>query len=71
MIYYRNIGTIQKVVDKYDDDTTLPPLISEAKMDESDAKPMTTHMLEKISGGIQSHLKTNGRETRYKIRDFF
>ena len=61
--------------DGYDDDSTLPPLNNDAKMDEIssgdeyDAEPMSRDMLEDISGGIQYHPSINRREARYKIRD--
>ena len=47
--------------DKYDDDSTLTPLISEGEMDEissgdeSYSEPVSTDMLEYICDGIQSH----------------
>ena len=50
---------------KYDDYSTMPPLISEEEMDvmsssdDSDAEPMSTDMLEDIHDGIQSHLGVN------------
>ena len=62
--------------DKYDNDLILPPLISESKMDdvssvdESDAKLMTTDILEDILDRIQSCLSINRRYARYKIRDY-
>ena len=37
--------------------------------DGSDAKPMSTDMLEYICDGIQFHTSINGRETRYKKQD--
>ena len=58
-----------------DDDSTLPPLISEEKIDvmslgyESDAEPMSTEMSEDIHGGSQSYPIINRREVRYNIRD--
>ena len=36
---------------------------------ESDAKTMSTQMLEDIRGGSKSHLSINRRQTCYKIRD--
>ena len=53
--------------DKSDDNSTLPPLISEAEMDEmssgdkSDAEPMPTHMLEDIHDRSQYHPSINKR----------
>ena len=61
--------------DKSDDYLTLPPLISEAKIDEmsssdeSDAEPMSPDMLGDICDGSQSGPRTNRKEARYKIRD--
>ena len=58
-----------------DDNYTMPPLISESKMneissgDESDAEPMPTYMLEDICEGSQYNPSINRREARYKIRD--
>ena len=37
---------------------------------ESDAEPISTDMLEDIRDGSQSHPRINGREARYKIRNF-
>ena len=60
---------------KYDDDSTLPPLLSEAEMDEMPsgdefyAELMSTNILEDIDDISQSHLIINRREARYKIRD--
>ena len=60
---------------RYDDDSTLPPLISEAEIDamssgnESDAETMYANMLEDIRYGSQSHQSINRGEARYKIRD--
>ena len=59
---------------KSDDDSTLPPLVSEEEMDEMSSgdvyydEPMPTDMLEDISYGSQSHPSINRREARYKIR---
>ena len=61
--------------DKSDDDSNLPPLSSETKMDkisssnEYDAKTMPTDMLEDIRDGIQSHPNINSREELHKLRD--
>ena len=52
---------------KYDDDLTMTPLISEEEMNanssgnESDAEPMSTEMLEDICDSIQCHLSVNRR----------
>ena len=60
---------------KYDEDSTMKPLISEDEMDamspgnESDAEPMSTNMLEYIRGGSSYHLGINSRGSRYKIHD--
>ena len=35
----------------------------------SDAETMSTGMLEDTRDGIQSHMRINGREARYNIRD--
>ena len=64
-------------VNKYDDNSTLVPLISEEEMnaisssEESDAESMFTYMLEDIRDGIQYHPSINRIEARYKIRDCF
>ena len=63
--------------DKYDDsdEVFLPPLISEAKMDEilsgdeSDAEPMLKYFLENIRDRRQYHSSINRREAHYKILD--
>ena len=61
--------------DKSDNDSIMPPLISEEDMDamnsgdESDHEPIYTEMLEDIIDGSQSHPNINSREARYKIRD--
>ena len=40
-----------------------------SSVDESDAEPISTEMLEDIFGGSQSHLRVNRREAIYNIRD--
>ena len=51
--------------DKPDDDSNMPPLLSEEEMDamdyddESYDEPMYTEMLEDIRDGIQSHTNVN------------
>ena len=61
--------------DKYDDDSTMSPLIIKEEMDtmssgyEYDDEPISTKVLEYIRGGIKSHLGVNRIEERYKIRD--
>ena len=61
--------------DKSDDDSNLPPLSSETKMDkisssnEYDSKTMPTDMLEDIGDRSQSHTSINRRESGYKICD--
>ena len=63
--------------DKYDDDSTIAPLIIEAEMDAvlsgyaSDAEPMSTDILEDILDRSQSNLSINRRDMRYNIRDCF
>ena len=60
---------------KYDDNSTLPPLIIEEEMDEmssgdgSDDEPMSTDMLEDIRDGSQYHPIIHMREARYNICD--
>ena len=60
---------------KYDDNSTLPPLISEEEMgamssgNEYYAEPMSTNMLEDIRDGGQFHRIINSRDARYKIHD--
>ena len=59
--------------DKSDDDSIMPPLLSEEEMDamdsvnESEDETMSTEMLEDICDGRQYHLSVNRRESRYKI----
>ena len=61
--------------DKSDDDSIIPPLLSEEEMyavdygDESDEDHMSTEMLEDIRDISQSHTNVNRREALYKIRD--
>ena len=61
--------------DKSDDDSIMPPQLSEEVMYamdsgyESDDEPMYTEMLEDICDGSQFHLNVNRREACYKIRD--
>ena len=58
-----------------DDDSIMPPLLSEEEMDAMDSGDESCHdlisieMLEDICDGSQSHPNVNKRETRYKIRD--
>ena len=58
-----------------DDDSTLLPLINEEEIDtissgdESDAEPMSTHMLQDICDGSQDNLIINRREACCKILD--
>ena len=60
---------------KYYDNSTLSPLISEEEMDtmssvnEYDAEPMPTDMLEDTCDISQSRTSINSREACYKIRD--
>ena len=62
--------------DKSDEDSIMPPLLSEEEMDamdsgdKSDHEPMYTEMLEDICDGSQSHSNVNRGEACYKIRDF-
>ena len=55
-----------------DDDSIMPPLLSEEEMDamdschESDDEPMYTDMLEDISDSSQYHPNDNRRGARYK-----
>ena len=64
-----------EIGNKYDDDSTIPPLIIEEKIDamssvnESDSEPMSMNMLEDIRDGSQYHLIINRIEVRYKILD--
>ena len=59
-----------EIGNKYYDYSILAPLISEEEMDaesscnESDAKPMSTDMLEDIRDGSQSHTSIHSREAR-------
>ena len=59
-----------EIGNRYDDDSTLPPLISEEEMDsmssgnEPDAEPMSTDMLEDIRNSSQYHPSIKRRETR-------
>ena len=61
--------------DKYDDDSTIPPLLSKEEIDvmdsgdDSDDDPISKEMLENIRDGSQSHSNVNMIEARYKICD--
>ena len=61
--------------DKSDDDSTMPPLLSEGEMDamdssdESDYDPISKGRLEDILDISQYHPNVNRREARYKILD--
>ena len=61
--------------DKSDDDSIMPPLLSEKEIDaidsgdESDHDIMSMEMLENICDGSQSHPRVNQREACYKIND--
>ena len=61
--------------DESDDNSIIPPLLSEEEMDamdsgdESDHYLISTEMLEDICDGSQLHLNVNQRESCYKIRD--
>ena len=61
--------------DESNDDSIIPPLLSEEEMDamdsgdESDDDPIYTEMLEDIRDGSQSHPNVNKIEAHYKIRD--
>ena len=61
--------------DESNDDSIIPPLISEGEMDamdsgnESDNDIISTETLENICDGSQSHPNVNRRESCYKIRD--
>ena len=65
----------EKIGDKSDDSSIMPPLFSEEEMDtmdsgdESDHDPISTEMLEDIRDGSQYLLNYNRREECYKIRD--
>ena len=58
-----------------DDDSIMPPILSEEEMDamdsgdDSDHDLISTDILEDICDGSQSHPNVNQRESRYKIRD--
>ena len=64
-----------EISDEYDDDSIMPPLMSEEEMDtmdyvnESDHDLISTDMLENIHDGSQSHFNVNRREFCYKISD--
>ena len=59
--------------DKYNDDSIIPPLISEEEMDtmdsenESEDEPMPKEMLEDIFDSSQYHPSVNRRIAHYKI----
>ena len=61
--------------DKSNDDSTMPPIISEEEMDamdsgyESEDEPMSTEMYEEIFDVSKSLLIVNRREARHKILD--
>ena len=69
------IESDDKIGDKFDDNSNIPPLLSLEETDaldsgdESDDKPISTEMLEEICDGSQSHPDVNSRDARYKIRD--
>ena len=62
---------------KYDDDSTIAPLITKEKMDvmssdyDYDAEAISTDMLEDIRDGSQSHTSINSRYVCYNIHDSF
>ena len=64
-----------EIGDKSNDDSIIPPLLSEEEIDamdsgdESDYDLMSTEMLEDIRDGSQSHPNVNKREACYKISD--
>ena len=57
------------------DDSIMPPLLSEEKMDtmyssaESDDEPMSAEILEDICDGISSDPNVNRREVSYIVHD--
>ena len=61
--------------DESNDNSIMPPLISEEEMDvmdscdESEDESISTDMLEDIRYGSKSHPRVNRREARYKIYD--
>ena len=61
--------------DESDDNSIIPPLLSEEEIDvmdsgdESEYDLISTEMLENIHDGSQSHPNVNRREAHYKIRD--
>ena len=61
--------------DESDDDSVMPPLLSEKEIDDMDYEDeldrdiISTEMLEDISDGSQSHLNINQIEARYKTCD--
>ena len=73
-ILYETLDNVENS-NKSDDDSNMPPLISEEEMDamdsgdESDDEPMYMKMLENNSEGSQSHPRVNKREECYKICD--
>ena len=66
---------MRKSGDKFDDDSIMPPLISEEEMDaidsgdKSDDETMSMEMLEDIHDGSKSHPDVNNIEACYKICD--
>ena len=61
--------------DESNDNSIMPPLLSEEEMDamdsgnESDHDLISTEILEDIRDGSQSHPSVNRRESQYKIRN--
>ena len=64
-----------EISDEYDDNSMIPPLLSEEEMDamdsgdESDHDLISTEMLKDIRDGGQTHPNVNRRKYHYKIRD--
>ena len=61
-----------EIVNQYDENSTLAPLISEEEMDQmssGDESDDELTVLEEINDGSQYHLSINSRYARYKILD--
>ena len=73
-IWTKNINNAE-TGEESDDESIMPPLLSEDYMDamdsgdESDHYLISTKMLEDISDGSHTHQGVNRREARYKISD--
>ena len=76
-LYYRKKSNNTDSANKYNDNSTVAPIISESEMDvmssgdEYDAEPMSTDMLEDICDRNQYRPSINSIEAHYNIHDCF